>query len=276
MILNAKSKEFMIWAAEKEANVPSSINDLTLVIEDINHIKSDEISKIKSLMKRYNCCLYKSKTKLKSKEDLINFTQCLGMKTYDVNNIDNNAVCSITRNKVNDGKGYIPYTDKALNWHTDGYYDEKPIYSWLLHCVVPAIEGGESHLLDHEIVIRQYVLKHDDIELLERKNAFTIPGNIDAGRLDTTSYICSDDNRYKKLHMKFSMRKENISLNDDVKSAIIKMKKIIEDDCKKYYLTYKLSKNEGIISNNILHGRNSYKDDDNMREIFRIRSYERI
>ena len=39
----------------------------------------------------------------------------------------------------------------------------------------------------------------------------------------------------------------------------MRMKKIIKEDCKKYYITYKLSKNEGIVSNNILHGRNSFE-----------------
>ena len=276
MILNAKSKEFRVWAAEKLANTPSNINDIKIDLKDINDVQSDEIDKIKTLMHKYNCCVYSSRSELKSKEHLVNFAQSLGMITYDKNNIDNNAVCSITRNKLNDQKGYIPYTDKALNWHTDGYYDQKPIYSWLLHCMTPAEEGGENRLLDHELVIRQYVLKHDDIDLLEKDNAFTIPGNDDVGRLDTKSYVCSNKNKYKKLHMKFSMRKDNIKLNEKVRAAMIKMKDIINDDCKEYYLTYKLLKNEGIISNNILHGRNSYRDGENMRQIFRIRSYERI
>ena len=76
--------------------------------------------------------------------------------------------------------------------------------------------------------------------------------------------------------MKFSMRKNNINLNKNARAAIIKMEDIIKDDCKKYYLTYKLSENEGIISNNILHGRNAYKDGESMRKVLRIRSYERI
>tara|TARA_Y100000768_G_C23956289_1_gene672980 strand:+ start:103 stop:933 length:831 start_codon:yes stop_codon:yes gene_type:complete len=276
MKLNAKSREFMAWAAQKEANIPSNISDLKISIKDINHVESDEILRIQAIVKRYNCCIYKSSSELKSKKDLLNFAQSIGMITYDKNNIDNDPVCCITRNKPNDKKGYIPYTNKALNWHTDGYYDHKPIYSWLLHCVAPAVEGGENRLLDHELVIRQYVLKYDDINLLEKEDAFTIPGNEDAGRLDTASYICSNNNKYKKLHMKFSMRKDNIKLNNKVGLAIIKMRDVIMNDCKKYYLTYKLSKDEGIISNNILHGRNSYRDDDNVRKILRIRSYERI
>jgi hypothetical protein len=55
-----------------------------------------------------------------------------------------------------------------------------------------------------------------------------------------------------------------------------KLIKIIKEDCKKYHLTYKLSKSEGIVSNNILHGRNAFKDGQVMRKILRIRSHERL
>ena len=76
--------------------------------------------------------------------------------------------------------------------------------------------------------------------------------------------------------MKFSMREKNMELNEQSKTAFIRMKKIIKEDCKKYCITYKLSKNEGIVSNNILHGRNSFEDGKAMRKLYRIRSYERI
>ena len=171
---------------------------------------------------------------------------------------------------------YIPYTNKKLNWHTDGYYDEKPIFSWLLHCEEPAYSGGENYLLDHELAIREYIIKYDNLESLSSLDAFTIPGNTHANRGETKGYICNNDNEYKKFHMKFSMREKNMKLNEQSKTAIMRMKKIIKEDCKKYCLTYKLSKNEGIVSNNILHGRNSFEDGKAMRKLYRIRSYERI
>jgi hypothetical protein len=171
---------------------------------------------------------------------------------------------------------YIPYTNKKLNWHTDGYYDEKPIFSWLLHCEEPAFSGGENYLLDHELVIREYIIKHGNLDSLSRSDTFIIPGNADAGRDETKGYICDINNKYKKFHMKFSMREKNMELNEQSKTAFIRMKKIIKEDCKKYCITYKLSKNEGIVSNNILHGRNSFEDGKVMRKLYRIRSYERI
>ena len=72
------------------------------------------------------------------------------------------------------------------------------------------------------------------------------------------------------------MRKDNIDMSPKASAAITKLKKIIENDCGKYSFTYKLQKHEGIITNNILHGRNAFKDDKVKRKLLRIRSYERL
>ena len=76
--------------------------------------------------------------------------------------------------------------------------------------------------------------------------------------------------------MRFSMRKDNIGTSAKASAAVIKLREIIENDCAKYSLTYKLQKNEGIITNNILHGRKAFKDDKVKRRLLRIRSYERL
>ena len=76
--------------------------------------------------------------------------------------------------------------------------------------------------------------------------------------------------------MRFSMRKDNIGASPKASAAVIKLSEIIVNDCAKYSLTYKLQKNEGIITNNILHGRKAFKDDKVKRRLLRIRSYERL
>jgi hypothetical protein len=271
MKFTSKSYEFKQWASEKEDNIPSNINDLKIDLHDINHISLKEISIIKDKIKRFNCCIYKSHVDLLTQADLLNFAKSIGMKTYDDNNIHSNPVSSIMPLEPEKTVNYIPYTNKQLNWHTDGYYDEKPIFSWLLHCEEPAFSGGENYLLDHELAIREYILKHDNLDQLTRPDSFIIPSNADAGRNETKGYICDMNNKYKKFHMKFSMRQKNIELNERSKTAFIRMKKIIKEDCKKYCITYKLSKNEGIVSNNILHGRNSFVDGKVMRKLYRIR-----
>lgn len=276
MKFTSKSNEFKQWALEKEDNIPLNINDLIVKIHDINHATLAEISNIKDIIKRFNCCIYQSRVGLNAQADLMNFAQSIGMETYDTNNIHNSPISLIMSLETKNTLNYIPYTNKKLNWHTDGYYDEKPIFSWLLHCEEPAYSGGENYLLDHELAIREYIIKYDNLESLSSLDAFTIPGNMHANRAETKGYICDNNNEYKKFHMKFSMREKNMKLNEQSKTAIMRMKKIIKEDCKKYCLTYKLSKNEGIVSNNILHGRNSFEDGKAMRKLYRIRSYERI
>ena len=275
MIFTAKSAEFLRWAEEKEKNIPQNSDGILVNIHDINNVKTSEIAKIKETIYKYNSCIYSSKIALKSNTNLLKFVELVGMRTYDCNNIDSNEISTITplqNSKIN----YIPYTDKPLNWHTDGYYDKKSIFSWLLHCVNPATQGGENYLLDHELVLREYLLRNDDINNLMAEDALTIPASKDTSRPEISTYIFSFKNKYKRLHMRFSMRKDNIGTSAKASPAIIKLKEIIEDDCAKYSLTYKLQKNEGIITNNILHGRKAFKDDKVKRKLLRIRSYERL
>ena len=276
MILSAKSEDFIEWAAKKDLDIPSNINDLKVSISDINHVSKAEISQIKQKLTKFNCCIYASGTDLDDNSKIMRFAQSLGMRTFDSHNIDDSAISTISANKNENNMRYIPYTNKGLNWHTDGYYDSKPIFSWLLHCIEPALSGGENFLLDHELAIREYILKYDDIIYLTNNETFSIPTDEVAKREITSNYVCDMNNEYKKLHMNFSMRKENIIVNKDSGSAMSKLIKIIKEDCKKYHLTYKLSKSEGIVSNNILHGRNAFKDGRVMRKILRIRSHERL
>ena len=275
MIFTAKSAEFLRWAEEKEKNIPQNSDGILVNIHDINNVKISEISKIKETINRYNSCIYSSKVALKINTNLLKFVESVGMRTYDCNNIESNEISTITplqNNKIN----YIPYTDKSLNWHTDGYYDRKSIFSWLLHCVNPATQGGENYLLDHELALREYVLRNDDVNNLMAEDALTIPASKDTSRPEISTYIFSFKNKYRRLHMRFSMRKDNIGTSAKASPAIIKLREIIEDDCAKYSLTYKLQKNEGIITNNILHGRKAFKDDKVKRKLLRIRSYERL
>ena len=275
MIFTAKSAEFLRWAEEKERNIPHNIDGIIVNIHDINNVKISEIAKIKETINKCNSCIYSSKIALKSNTNLLKFVESVGMRTYDRNNIESNEISTITpleNNKIN----YIPYTDKSLNWHTDGYYDKKSIFSWLLHCVHPATHGGENYLLDHELALREYVLRYDDINNLMSEDALTIPESKDTSRSEISTYIFSIKNQYKKLHMRFSMRKDNIGTSPKAGDAVIKLKQTIENDCAKYSLTYKLQKNEGIITNNILHGRKAFKDDKVKRKLLRIRSYERL
>ena len=80
--------------------------------------------------------------------------------------------------------GYIPYSNRPLSWHTDGYYNfhgpSDCVKAMVLHCVRDAVEGGVNALLDHEIA---YIRLRDRdpafIEALTHPEAMTIPAGED-------------------------------------------------------------------------------------------------
>jgi len=80
---------------------------------------------------------------------------------------DDDGITALKVQKSQWRKRYIPYTNHAIHWHTDGYYN--PIYQQImalnLHCVRPAMEGGENALMDHEIAYLQ--LRDESPEYIE-------------------------------------------------------------------------------------------------------------
>jgi len=83
----------------------------------------------------------------------------------------------------NTGRGkFIPYTSKAMGWHTDGYYNDQSqtLRCFTLHCISPAATGGTLSVMDYELLlIALYDEDRDLIELLCHPEAMTLPANKD-------------------------------------------------------------------------------------------------
>ena len=179
---------------------------------------------------------------------------------------------------VTENSRYIPYTNHALLWHTDGYYntDADIIRSFMMHCVQPAAEGGVNDYLDHEIV---YILLHqknpDYIETLKHPHAFTIPAN--KGERDCrSSPVFRKDPVTNKLLMHYTQRSQHIKWRLSCKEAVAYIRELLQTT--EYKLSYKLAMNEGVICNNVLHNRSAFEDDDKSpkRLLYRARFRDRI
>ncbi len=198
------------------------------------------------------------------------------------------GVVSIKVSNKGVGAGYIPYSDKPLSWHTDGYYNDEAnrIRAMVLHCVQDASEGGVNELLDPQVV---YMRLRDEnpayIEAMRHPQAMTIPENTDtrsAYRPDSVGPVFFLDETNGALNMRYSARKRNIIWRDDKDCAMaqIMMREIMADD--EFVVRHKMKPGQGIISNNILHNRtgfkNSARDIDNIpdRLMYRIRYLERV
>ena len=280
-ILTTTKDAYNQWAEEKLESFTPKIDDLMVEITNPLNLTKSEKTQIKTLIKNYNMAFYSISRKSRDTEkSLLSLSQEIGLGDYELDSkSDENGLTPIKisgKGKIEDE--YIPYTNKSLNWHTDGYYNDnnKPIFSWLLHCENPSDEGGENKYMDHEIAYILFNQKYENLCTLMKDTAYTIPENKKNKRPDVTGYVFSFDNKYNKLHMKFTMRTNNIFWDNESLSAINNLKSLINDSVD-YHLIHKLIGGQGVITNNVIHMRSSFTISKNKnRLLYRLRSKKRI
>ncbi|MEM7565479.1 MAG: TauD/TfdA family dioxygenase [Pseudomonadota bacterium] len=161
---------------------------------------------------------------------------------------------------------YIPYTNRALNWHTDGYYNppEQQIAAFALHCVRPAEKGGENFFFDHEMMyLKIREVSEDLIAALMDPELMVIPANVQDNQVIRTAQsgpVFSVDYPTQQLRMRYSARPRNISWKNDKTSqrAVELIREILMDDDQVQRM--KLDAGQGVICNNLLHGRTAFLD----------------
>lgn len=275
--------EYISWRDNKLSLYPKDIESLSISF-DFENIDINKITQLKKIVENYNFAIYDFSAQISDKR-LQEFCVQLNLMS-SVSNLlaDENGISSITDNSSLVQKKlnieYIPYTNKPLNWHTDGYYHplDSTVKSFLLHCNEPAQKGGENLLLDHEIL---YIFLRDHnpdfIDVLMQENIMEIPKNKNSknssSSIGPVFYIDTEN----FLNMRFTSRQQNIIWKKD--DMIKKIKDyissfILDDD--KYIFKLLLKKNQGYLANNILHKRERYLDGENKRLLKRLRFSERI
>ena len=181
-------------------------------------------------------------------------------------------------------QAYIPYTDRAIKWHTDGYYNpsDRQVRSFVLHCVHSAAQGGGNRLMDHEIA---YLMLRDEnpdfIRALSAPDAMTIPERTDeygVARAAQTGPVFSIDPANGRLHMRYTARTRSIVWKQDAATlaAVASLEKLLASELPHIHRT-QMEPGMGLLCNNVLHDRAAFKDDqDNPRLLYRARYHERI
>ena len=178
---------------------------------------------------------------------------------------------------------FIPYTDRAIGWHTDGYYNpcSRRIRAMTLHCVRAALEGGESALLDHELAYIQ--LRDEDpahVRALSAPDALTIPPRLEGetvARPAETGPVFSVDEPEGVLHMRYTARGVNIAWKDDAATPAARdaLDRILASSA--YVLRLRLEPGMGMVCNNVLHARTAFRNAPGHRRLlYRARYYDRI
>jgi hypothetical protein len=218
----------------------------------------------------------------------------LGLHRLDANWLaDEDGVSSIQVRRAGGGgagegdhvaahAAFIPYTDKAIRWHTDGYYHPagRTIHAMVLHCVRPALRGGINTLLDHELA---YIALRDRdpalVRALMHPEVMTIPAREDAhgvARAAQAGPVFSVHGGC--LHMRYTARKRSIAWRDDAatRRAVAALEAVLDDPRTPGRLQLQLQAGMGIVGHNVLHDRSSFDDDPAQpRLLYRARFLDR-
>ena len=277
--------DYTVWREQKLLAYPTDIEDLIVEIQDPQQLTSAEYEALHARCRKTNMAIYAGPTGSDPDKAIPkSLGKQFGLSELDYNmGADDDGVTSL---KVVEGKwrsGYIPYTNRAIHWHTDGYYNlpERQIHGLLLHCVSAAASGGENALLDPEIVYIHLRDKDPEyIRALMAANVMTIPPNNENGeqlrpaRSGPVFSVLEDGN----LHMRYTARTRSIEWSPDpLTQAAIKTLEAFLDSSSPYIYRATLQPGQGLVSNNVLHDRSGFDDDaEHTRQLYRLRYYQRI
>ncbi len=283
----ADDRAYRAWREAKLGSCPRKVDDLTVDIADPSQLTDAEREALLGLCARHNMAIYRCATAVADPSLVRRFGQQLGLERLDANWLaDEDGLSRIAVGDRSDGSegrgGFIPYTDRPIRWHTDGYYhpQARRIRAMILHCVRPAAEGGVNRLLDPELA---YIALRDAsprwVQALMAPDAMTIPARADAqgtARPAQSGPVFMVDPLDGQLDMRYTARMRSIEWKADAATAkaVAFLAHWLESGDA---LSARLAPGMGIVANNVLHDRSAFRDDPAApRLLLRARYLDRV
>lgn len=276
------------WRSRKLDMAPRRLEDIVVELDDPRNLDPAERQRLLDLCATCNMAVYAGRTgRDPDKEIPRRLGRQMGLSKLDSHWLtDDDGISPLSVQEAGERPDFIPYTNRPIRWHTDGYYNapERTVRGLTLHCVESAGRGGENQLLDHEIA---YILLRDEnpeyIRALSRFDAMTIPprmgGGEDSGiaRPEQPGPVFSvDEDGF--LHMRYTARTVSIVWRNDAvtRAAVAALSRILATPTS-WTLHGRLEPGMGLVSNNVLHDRAGF-DDGPMRHrlLYRARYYDRV
>ncbi len=274
------------WRDARLAAAPADIGDLVVELRDPRELGEAEHAALLDCLRRCNMAIYAGATGDDPDKAIPRrLGERFGLVKLDSNYLaDDDGISSLTVNPAGEHPQYIPYTNRGIRWHTDGYYNtpEHQIRGLILHCVHPAAEGGGNRLLDPEIAyLRLRELEPGFIRALLQPDAMTIPPGRDSeggergAAVGPVFRIMADGS----LHMRYTARSRNVewSADPEVQAAKLALEALLDGEEPLVYAG-RLESGMGLICNNVLHDRGPFQDREGApsRLIYRARYFDRV
>lgn len=191
---------------------------------------------------------------------------CLGLQQSDSGVVTGTDKLSLLEDLSGTPQGrFIPYTHRAMNWHTDGYYNDsaRAVRCFTLHCIQPASHGGALTIMDNDLLL--IALYDEDpqlVALLSHPEAMLLPANSDEQGHDRPDRVAPVFSMYPdgSLGTRFTARVQHIEWRSpDTKAAARKSLELINDH-PHWHRSLRLTTDQGIITRNVLHRREAFED----------------
>jgi alpha-ketoglutarate-dependent taurine dioxygenase len=272
------------WRAFKIQRWPPASDAIRVDVARLDDPTPAEAAAIRDLVARCNLALIACPdTAQIDTATLLAFGRHLGLARLD-NNLcaDDQAVSAIAVRPTGQTGEYVPYTDRPLSWHTDGYYNTagSEVRAWTLLCARAAAEGGENALLDPEMAYIE--LRDEDPDLIRalmEPDAMTVPANVrDGEKLRPASTGPVFSVIAGQLHLRYTARARNIQWKSApaLDAARERLARLLSRPSV-YMFRHKLKPGEGYIANNVLHNRAGFTDPTGAgRLLLRARYLDRV
>lgn len=278
------------WRDDKLNGYPLSAEALIVEIADFQNPSDAELAAMKKQISKTNMSLYVGGKNSggdvrEVKKMLVDFASRFGLRHLDANLCaDEDAITPLSVAEGGQRGRYIPYTNKPISWHTDGYYNKphQQIGAMILHCINPAMSGGANALMDPEIA---YILMREEnpdfIHALTHTDAMLIPANDEGSgviRAAQGGPVFSCPGVPPALHMRYTARTRSIVWRDDgaTTAAVAFLTDLLASDSP-YIFKHRMAAGEGVLCNNVLHNRTAFEDDESRQRLYlRARYFDRI
>lgn len=284
--LLANEAAYQDWRSSKLENRGQATPLRVFTLNAQGLLAESQLAAAQQQVEAYNFVIFEVPARDFSKHDFVTLNRQFGLHDLDNNlGADADKVTSLrVVNEADQRAQYIPYTNRAMNWHTDGYYNPhaRRINAFSLYCVNQSARGGGNFLFDHEMM---YLLIRDQspelLEALMRDDLMRIPANVQDNqviRAEETGPVFALQPITCALNMRFTSRPHNIVWKSDKCSqqALNLVREILMQG--EAMIEIRLRAGQGIVCNNILHGREAFQDDPQhpARLVYRARYYDAI
>ena len=275
------------WRAARLQAAESAQSAGFIQLSDLANPSESEKSAIISRCRGANLALYQAPPSENLRKDLRAFVDSFGLHIAEKHrSAGEEGIVALTQSNAPSQRGYIPYSKRKMGWHTDGYYNAPAdrISAMVLHCAVPAEDGGVNRLLDPAVIfIRLWDENPDYIKAMMRPDAMTIPENRETdGSLRPVSVgpVFYPDPDTGALQMRYTARTRSIAWRDDAltREAVEFLSATLEAP-DPLTISTKFKAGQGVLTNNALHDRTGFDPEateNSARVMYRVRFTNRV